>query len=265
MDKAEVEKELEAAETGDFSKGSVKMEQNLVANVYSNRLTKAAKSIAYAYDSTSDKLEESKRSIEAMKRPSPDQTSSVVDAKEVTTKLSTNSSMQPMDSITELSPPQAKPSLNHTFQPGIPNLLKRFKGETLQDFWSRRDKMLTSPCANHVSVAPAASKISDCMSSASPTLPATAPVSFTPKGVASNLTKGDELIERKAGESLKDYWKRKESATLATKRSVNFSSKVRKVPPARTRVSKSSLNNASKVPSSNRRRSESFLKSGPKC
>jgi len=33
MEKAEVEKELEAAKTGDFSKGNVKIEQNLVANV----------------------------------------------------------------------------------------------------------------------------------------------------------------------------------------------------------------------------------------
>ena len=178
MEKAEVEKELEAAKTGGFSKGNMKIEQSLVANEHSNRLAKPAKSIAYAHNSTSDKVNYSKRNIKTMILPSHDQIC----------------------------------------------------------FWSQCDKLLDLPCANNINHVPVATKVSGCMSSAFPTPPATVPIPFMPKGVTSNLTQGGALIKRKADEALKTYWKLEQSATLATKRLVNFLSKVWKKTPARTQV-----------------------------
>ena len=178
MEKAEVEKELEASKSGDFSKGNMKIEQSLVANEHSNRLAEPTKSIAYAHNSTSDKVNYSKRNIKTMKLPSPVQTF----------------------------------------------------------FWSQCGKLLDLPCANYINHVPVATKVSGCMSSAFPTPLVTVPIPFMPKGVTSNLTQGGALIKRKADEALKTYWKLEQSATLATKRLVNFLSKVWKKTPARTQV-----------------------------
>ena len=89
-------------------------------------------------------------------------------------------------------------------------------------FWSQRDKLLASPCANYINHVPVATKVSGCMSSAFPTPPTTVTVPFMPKAVASNLTQGGALIKRKTGEVLKTYWKLKQSATLATRKLVIF-------------------------------------------